>query len=115
LAQEAAAREDGHLLVHCHMGISRSTAAMLMLLAQARPQEAGDTLLEHLRAIRPQAWPNLRMIEFADGLLGRSGRLTTALGRHYARQLAARPDLAGPMRRAGRGREVDMGLSAAGD
>jgi predicted protein tyrosine phosphatase len=113
LAQEAAASEDRHLLVHCHMGISRSTAAMLMLLAQARPQEAEDTLLERLRAIRPQAWPNLRMIEFADDLLGRSGRLTTALGRHYARQLAARPDLAGPMRRAGRGREVDMGLSAA--
>ena len=26
-----------HLLVHCHMGISRSTAALTMLLAQARP------------------------------------------------------------------------------
>jgi len=39
--------------------------------------------------------------------------MTTALGRHYARQLAAEPDLAGPMRQAGRGREVDMGLSAA--
>jgi predicted protein tyrosine phosphatase len=112
LARETPLRE-GHLLVHCHMGISRSTAAMLMLLAQARPQEDEDTLLERLRAIRPQAWPNLRMIEFADDLLGRNRRLITALGRHYARQLAARPGVAGPMRRAGRGREVDMGLSAA--
>ena len=113
LAQEGAAQGDRRLLVHCHMGISRSTAAMLMLLAQARPQEAEDILLERLRAMRPQAWPNLRMIEFADELLGRSGRMTSALGRHYARQLAAKPDLAGPMRQAGRGREVDMGLSAA--
>ena len=37
--------------------------------------------------------------------------LTAALGRHYARQLADRPDLASLMRRAGRGREVDMGLN----
>ena len=28
-----------HLLIHCHAGISRSTAAMLMILAQARPEE----------------------------------------------------------------------------
>ncbi len=28
----------GHLLVHCHMGISRSTAAMTLLLAQAQPE-----------------------------------------------------------------------------
>ncbi len=27
-----------HLLVHCHMGISRSTAAMTLLLAQAQPE-----------------------------------------------------------------------------
>jgi len=112
LARDAA-RGEGHLLVHCHMGISRSTAAMLMLLAQAHPQEDADRLFERLREIRPQAWPNLRMIEFADDLLGLDGHLTAALGRHYARQLAARPDLAGPMRRAGRGREVDMGLGMA--
>ena len=63
--------------------------------------------------MRPQAWPNLRMIEFADDFLGRNGRFTAALGRHYARQLAARPEMAGPMRRAGRGREVDLGCGAA--
>src|SRR5579883_357662 len=27
-----------HLLVHCHMGISRSTASMTLLLAQAQPE-----------------------------------------------------------------------------
>ena len=30
-------RSNGHLLVHCHMGVSRSTAAMLTLMAQAQP------------------------------------------------------------------------------
>jgi predicted protein tyrosine phosphatase len=112
LARETT-RSEGHLLVHCHMGISRSTAAMLMLLAQAGPQEDADMVMERLRGIRPQAWPNLRMVDFADGLLGWGGRLTAALGRHYARQLAARPEIAAPMRRAGRGREVDMGLGLA--
>jgi predicted protein tyrosine phosphatase len=112
LARETT-RSEGHLLVHCHMGISRSTAAMLMLLAQARPQADEDMVMERLRGMRPQAWPNLRMIEFADDFLGRNGRFTAALGRHYARQLAARPEVAEPMRRAGRGREVDLGLRAA--
>jgi len=87
---------------------------MLALLAQARPQEDAEELFDRLRTIRPQAWPNLRMVAFADDLLGRGGRLTAALGRHYAYQLAVRPDLAGPLRRAGRGREVDMGLGLKG-
>src|SRR5215212_2654380 len=112
LARDAA-RGEGHLLVHCHMGISRSTAAMLMLLAQAHPQADEDGLFERLHEIRPQAWPNSRMIAFADERLGREGRLTAALGRHYARQIAIKPGVAEPMRRAGRGREVDMGLGLA--
>src|SRR5215212_1822521 len=65
LASDAASAER-HLLVHCHMGLSRSTAAMLMLLAQARPQENEDRLLDRLHEIRPQAWPNVRMVAFAD-------------------------------------------------
>src|SRR3954466_5506224 len=47
LARDAG-RGEGHLLVHCHMGISRSTAAMLVLLAQAHPQEDADRLFERL-------------------------------------------------------------------
>src|SRR3954468_21394271 len=58
-------------------------------------------------------WPNLRMVAFADELLVRGGRLPAALGRHYARQLAAQPWVEEAMRRGGRGREVDMGLGSA--
>jgi predicted protein tyrosine phosphatase len=110
LAQGAAAGSDGHLLVHCHMGISRSTAAMTMLLAQSHPEEDEDRIFARLTEIRPQAWPNLRMIEFADQMLGRDGRLTRALSRHYARQIRDRPQLAGTMRRLNRARGVDLGL-----
>src|SRR5271166_2402427 len=64
-----------HLLIHCHAGISRSTAAMAMVLAQAFPNENEDAIVDRIVRIRPQAWPNSRMIGFADGLLGRNGRL----------------------------------------
>ena len=54
-----------HLLIHCHMGLSRSTAAMLMILAQALPRETEDAIADKLLEIRPQSWPNSRMIGFA--------------------------------------------------
>ena len=106
------ARDAGdvrHMLIHCHMGISRSTAAMLMVLAQAFPDEPEDALVDRLLAIRPQAWPNSRMVEFADVRLGRDGRLTTAVSGIYARHLAKRPDLAETMVKLDRAREVQLG------
>jgi predicted protein tyrosine phosphatase len=114
LAADAHQREEGHLLVHCHMGISRSTAAMIMLLAQAYPAEDEAAIVARLTAIRSQAWPNLRMIGFADEILGRGGRLSAEVSRLHARQLADKPHLADTFRRFGRAREVDAALAVAG-
>ncbi len=97
-----------HLLVHCHAGISRSTASMTTLLAEARPAMDEDAIFAHIREIRPQAWPNSRMIGLADDLLGREGRLKAALRRHYRAQIGLRPDLAEMIQRVGRAREVEM-------
>lgn len=108
LKQTAASRTQGHLLVHCHMGISRSTAAMLSLLAQVNPDEAEDALFARLRTVRPQAWPNSVMIGFADEQLGRQGRLVAGLQRHYGHQLKAQPNFVDWMARLGRSREVEM-------
>lgn len=110
LRETATGRASGHLLVHCHMGISRSTAAMLMLMAQADPEEDEDGLFARLSEIRPQAWPNSVMIGFADEQLGRNGRLTQALRRHYGRQLIMQPKYRMWMSDLGRGREVEMVL-----
>jgi predicted protein tyrosine phosphatase len=108
LAQSGSTPAAGHLLVHCHMGVSRSTAAMLTLLTQIHPDESEDWLFERLTEIRPQAWPNSRMIAFADDILSRRGRLIGALRRHYGRQIERMPHFADMMRELGRRREVDM-------
>jgi len=108
--RDRADRPEAHLLIHCHAGISRSTAAMTSLLAQAYPDETEERIFEHLVAIRPQAWPNSLMIGFADDLLGRGGRLKAALQRHYGRRLAARPELSDTMRGLNRAREVEMAV-----
>ena len=90
------------------MGISRSTAAMVSLLAQIDPREPEDRLFERVRQIRPQAWPNSLMIGYADDMLGREGRLVAALRRHYGVQLRQRPEFVGWMQRLARDREFDM-------
>lgn len=99
-----------HLLVHCTMGVSRSTAAMATLLAQDLPEVDEETIFARILKVRPQAWPNSLMIGYADELLGRKGRLVAGLGRIYARQLEVRPKLADFMRQYRRASEVDMAL-----
>jgi predicted protein tyrosine phosphatase len=97
----------GHLLVHCHAGVSRSTAAMASLLLQAHPDTDEDALFAHIESIRPQAWPNSRMIAFADELLDRGGRLDRALRRFHGRRLRAQPGLADLMQELGRSDELE--------
>ncbi|SDN85653.1 Predicted protein tyrosine phosphatase [Methylobacterium phyllostachyos] len=96
-----------HLLVHCHYGLSRSTAALLMLFAQAEPEAPAEALVARLHALREPAWPNARMIGFADAQLGRAGRLSEAVRQLHALQLQVRPHLAELLRGLGRGAEVD--------
>jgi predicted protein tyrosine phosphatase len=101
---------NAHLLVHCHMGISRSTAAMTLILAQARPDLSGDEILTEVLRIRSRAWPNLRIVELGDALLGRNGAIVAALPRVYRAQIRLRPELERLFRENGRGREVAKAL-----
>lgn len=83
---------------------------MAALMAQAHPDVPENAIVERLVRIRPYAWPNARMIAFADDLLSREGRLVTAVRRLHGRQLAARPRLAETMERLKRRREVDEAI-----
>lgn len=97
---------DRHLLVHCHMGISRSTAAMVLMLAQARPEISARALIDEVVRIRPRAWPNLRMVTFGDALLRRDGALIAAAHGHYAERVAEQPELERYFRSVGREGEL---------
>lgn len=57
-----------HLGINCFAGVSRSTALSIIVWVMQ-----GKTPKEALRAtldVRPQAWPNLRMLGFASKRLG---------------------------------------------
>jgi predicted protein tyrosine phosphatase len=105
-------RPSAHLLVHCHAGVSRSTASMSLILAQALPDRPAAAILSEVLRIRPQTWPNLRILEFGDRLLSRNGELARAAFSIYRHQLERRPHLAESMIQAGRWREVEAGRQA---
>jgi len=108
MAVTATPQHEPHLLIHCHMGVSRSTAAMAILMAQSKYPETEEWIFSRLLELRPQAWPNSLMIEFADELLGRDGRLKDALAGLYASQLKKQPQIEQFMRAHGRLREIEM-------
>lgn len=68
----------GRILIHCEAGVSRSSAAALIMyacwLGPGREREAMMRVLTQ----RPIALPNRRMVELADRLLDREGRLVSA-------------------------------------
>jgi predicted protein tyrosine phosphatase len=98
--------QAAHLLVHCHAGVSRSTAAAALILAERHPENSATATLDTVLRLRPKAWPNLRMLEFGDELLGRGGEIVDAAARLYRKALARDPTLALAMTMNGRGREV---------
>jgi predicted protein tyrosine phosphatase len=99
-----------HLLVHCHAGVSRSTAATALILAQMHPERPARAVLDAVAQMRPRAWPNLRMLEFGDALLGRNGEIVAAAGAIYRRVLDRDPLMQEAMIDGGRGREVIAAL-----
>ena len=70
---------DPRLLIHCHAGVSRSTAlaygAISMLLGAGLEKEAFENLLRITR----KPWPNRRVVECLDEMLGRDGALLAPL------------------------------------
>lgn len=79
---DAARALDGtaaRVVVHCAAGISRSTAAAVILYAASLGPGREDEAVSRVFEQRPFARPNLLMMEIADRLLGRGGRLFAAV------------------------------------
>ncbi|HUB97706.1 MAG TPA: protein-tyrosine-phosphatase [Stellaceae bacterium] len=100
-----------HLLVHCQKGLSRSSAALALVMAQANPGLDADAVMADVMRLRPRAWPNLRIIELGDALLGRRGHLIAAVARCYRARIAVQPRIADAMIEMGRVRELDCALT----
>ncbi len=79
------ARADtARLLVHCHMGISRSTAVAYLALALAAGTGGEAAAFAELLRITTKPWPNRLVIALADAELGRGGGLIAPLDAYRA-------------------------------
>lgn len=76
LAFTAPLKSTNKLLVHCHSGVSRSTAVACAVLCQhgLTPSQA----IKHLLSIRPHAHPNKHILTLFDDILGLKGELVVA-------------------------------------
>jgi predicted protein tyrosine phosphatase len=97
-----------HLLVHCHAGVSRSTAAAAILMLDQNPG-LEDQVFREIDSLRPRNWPNSMMVRLADDLLNCQGRFVAELRNHHASMAERYPDLAELIRLHGRAHEVPEG------
>lgn len=67
------------LLINCYAGVSRSTASAYMIAAARAPDRDEAELAQTLRQLSPTATPNPRIIALADKILGRQGRMISAI------------------------------------
>src|SRR5215471_8936262 len=72
-------RAPGKILIHCEAGVSRSTAAALIMYTSLLGSDSEPEAMRRLIRQRPIARPNRRMVEIADRMLGRGGRLIGVL------------------------------------
>jgi predicted protein tyrosine phosphatase len=67
------------IVVHCHAGISRSTAAAFVTACALRPERDERTIAKALRRASATAQPNRRIVALADEVLARKGRMVAAV------------------------------------
>jgi predicted protein tyrosine phosphatase len=67
------------LVMHCYMGISRSTASAYAGVCALNPDRDENDIAQALREASPTATPNIRIVSLADRLLGRNGRMVAAI------------------------------------
>lgn len=105
--ERAHAVPGSHVLIHCHAGVSRSTAAAGILMAQHAPGCEEAAFLRILE-LRKHGWPNTRMVQFADQLLDRDGALMRGLIAYRRALLREKPHLSEIIRNIGRGHELPV-------
>lgn len=67
------------MLIHCWAGVSRSTASAFITACLHNPDADEGEIARAIRAASDTAKPNRRLVEFADDILGRKGRMVDAV------------------------------------
>ena len=67
------------MVIHCFAGISRSTASAFAIACQRDPHADELEIALAMRRASPSAFPNRRIVAFADDILGRQGRMLEAV------------------------------------
>lgn len=67
------------LVIHCFAGISRSTASAFAVVCALNPERPERELARRIRDASPSAAPNRLIVEHADLLLARDGRMVAAI------------------------------------
>jgi predicted protein tyrosine phosphatase len=67
------------VVIHCYAGISRSTAAAFSAYCAMRPDLDEARIARLIRERSPEATPNARIVQMADAILGREGRMIEAV------------------------------------
>lgn len=73
--------QQAPMIVHCWAGVSRSTAGAMIATCMLRPELDEELVASTIRDRSPEATPNIRLVEFADALLERNGRMAAAVRR----------------------------------
>ncbi|MBK5911573.1 hypothetical protein CCR85_08740 [Rhodothalassium salexigens] len=106
-ADALAPHQVRHLLVHCHMGRSRSTAAAAILLYRMQVTDAAGAFAA-VASVRDPIWPNSRMLRFADEFLDTGGALIEAVKPVYHRMVETHPEWTGLLKHTERARDLDI-------
>ncbi len=67
------------LVIHCYAGVSRSTAAAFIAACLIDETRSEADIAQEIRGLSPTATPNKLMVEIADRLLQRNGRMVEAV------------------------------------
>jgi predicted protein tyrosine phosphatase len=67
------------IVIHCHAGVSRSTAAAFVSACALSSHRDERAIAWALRRASPTALPNRRIVQLADRILDRQGRMTDAI------------------------------------
>lgn len=84
---------EAPILVHCWAGISRSMASAYTILCDRLGPGSEIVAARAIRARAPHAYPNALLVQYADDLLGREGRMIAAIKSIGAGRMAAEGEI----------------------